>query len=86
MPRQARWPPSRTWRAALIRREHPAKPGARCRDLLAEYPVQVTDRADPREKLRVAGGGVVFAPICGVARGLKTAPPCRPRGLGVYRL
>jgi type I restriction enzyme R subunit len=36
---------------------------ARCRDLLRQDPVQVVDRADLREKLRVAGGGVVFTTI-----------------------
>jgi type I site-specific restriction-modification system R (restriction) subunit len=36
---------------------------ARCRDLLRQDPAQATDRADLREKLRVAGGGVVFTTI-----------------------
>jgi type I site-specific restriction-modification system R (restriction) subunit len=36
---------------------------ARCRDLLRQNPVQAADRADLREKLRVAGGGVVFTTI-----------------------
>jgi type I restriction enzyme, R subunit len=36
---------------------------ARCRDLLRQDPVQASDRADLREKLRVAGGGVVFTTI-----------------------
>ena len=36
---------------------------ARCRDLLRQDPVQAADRADLREKLRVAGGGVVFTTI-----------------------
>src|SRR5690349_20140242 len=36
---------------------------ARCRDLLRQQPVQAADRADLREKLRVAGGGVVFTTI-----------------------
>jgi type I restriction enzyme R subunit len=35
----------------------------RCRDLLRQDPVQAADRADLREKLRVAGGGVVFTTI-----------------------
>ncbi len=36
---------------------------ARCRDLLRQPPVQAADRADLREKLRVASGGVVFTTI-----------------------
>ncbi len=36
---------------------------ARCADLLRQPPVQATDRADLREKLRVASGGVVFTTI-----------------------
>ena len=36
---------------------------ARCRDLLRQPPVQATDRADLREKLKVASGGVVFTTI-----------------------
>jgi type I restriction enzyme R subunit len=36
---------------------------ARCHDLLRQDPVQAADRADLREKLRVAGGGVVFTTI-----------------------
>jgi type I restriction enzyme R subunit len=36
---------------------------ARCRDLLRQDPVQAADRADLREQLRVAGGGVVFTTI-----------------------
>ncbi|MFI5259543.1 MAG: type I restriction endonuclease subunit R, partial [Candidatus Limnocylindrales bacterium] len=36
---------------------------ARCRDLLRQDPVQAADRADLREKLHVAGGGVVFTTI-----------------------
>ena len=36
---------------------------ARCRDLLRQDPVQAADRADLRDKLRVAGGGVVFTTI-----------------------
>jgi type I restriction enzyme R subunit len=36
---------------------------ARCADLLRQDPVQAADRADLREKLRVAGGGVVFTTI-----------------------
>ena len=36
---------------------------ARCRDLLRQPPVQATDRADLREKLAVASGGVVFTTI-----------------------
>ena len=36
---------------------------ARCRDLLRQDPVQAADRADLREKLRVAGGGVVFTTV-----------------------
>lgn len=36
---------------------------ARCRDLLRQAPVQATDRADLREKLSVASGGVVFTTI-----------------------
>jgi type I restriction enzyme R subunit len=36
---------------------------ARCRDLLRQDPVQAVDRAGLREKLRVAGGGVVFTTI-----------------------
>jgi type I restriction enzyme R subunit len=36
---------------------------ARCRDLLRQDPVQAANRADLREKLRVAGGGVVFTTI-----------------------
>jgi type I restriction enzyme R subunit len=36
---------------------------ARCRDLLRQDPVQAADRTDLREKLRVAGGGVVFTTI-----------------------
>src|SRR5881397_3886415 len=36
---------------------------ARCRDLLRQPPVQAADRADLRERLRVAGGGVVFTTI-----------------------
>jgi type I restriction enzyme R subunit len=36
---------------------------ARCRDLLRQAPVQAENRADLREKLRVAGGGVVFTTI-----------------------
>ena len=36
---------------------------ARCSDLLRQDPVQAADRADLREKLRVAGGGVVFTTI-----------------------
>ncbi|MEJ7810678.1 MAG: type I restriction endonuclease subunit R [Gemmatimonadaceae bacterium] len=36
---------------------------ARCRDLLRQTPVQAESRADLREKLRVGGGGVVFATI-----------------------
>jgi type I restriction enzyme R subunit len=36
---------------------------ARCRDLLRQDPVQAADPADLREKLRVAGGGVVFTTI-----------------------
>ncbi len=36
---------------------------ARCRDLLRQEPVQAESRADLRERLRVAGGGVVFTTI-----------------------
>ena len=36
---------------------------ARCRDLLRQAPVQAENRADLREKLRVAAGGVVFTTI-----------------------
>lgn len=36
---------------------------ARCRDLLRQDPVQATDRADLRDKLSVASGGVVFTTI-----------------------
>ncbi len=36
---------------------------ARCRDLLRQSPVQAVDRADLREKLKVASGGVVFTTI-----------------------
>lgn len=36
---------------------------ARCRDLLRQAPVQAADRADLREKLAVAAGGVVFTTI-----------------------
>src|SRR5439155_1884312 len=36
---------------------------ARCRDLLRQAPVQVTDRADLRAKLAVASGAVVFTTI-----------------------
>ncbi len=36
---------------------------ARCHDLLRQQPVQAQDRSDLREKLRVAGGGVVFTTI-----------------------
>lgn len=36
---------------------------ARCSDLLRQPPVQAESRADLREKLRVAGGGVVFTTI-----------------------
>src|SRR5437870_7182627 len=36
---------------------------ARCRDLLRQTPVQAADRADLREKLKVASGGVVFTTI-----------------------
>jgi type I restriction enzyme R subunit len=36
---------------------------ARCRDLLRQDPVHAADRADLREKLRVAGGRVVFTTI-----------------------
>ena len=35
----------------------------RCRDLLRQSPVQAADRADLREKLKVAAGGVVFTTI-----------------------
>jgi type I restriction enzyme R subunit len=36
---------------------------ARCRDLLRQPPMQAEDRADLREKLKVASGGVVFTTI-----------------------
>jgi len=36
---------------------------ARCHDLLRQPPVQAADRADLREKLKVASGGVVFTTI-----------------------
>jgi type I restriction enzyme R subunit len=36
---------------------------ARCRDLLRQDPVQAASRDDLRQKLRVAGGGVVFTTI-----------------------
>ncbi len=36
---------------------------ARCQDLLRQAPVQAENRADLREKLRVASGGVVFTTI-----------------------
>ncbi|MBF0503347.1 MAG: type I restriction endonuclease subunit R, partial [Candidatus Riflebacteria bacterium] len=36
---------------------------ARCRDLLRQPPIQATDRADLRNKLKVAAGGVVFTTI-----------------------
>jgi type I restriction enzyme R subunit len=36
---------------------------ARCRDLLRQPPVQAADRADLREKLKVASGGAVFTTI-----------------------
>ena len=36
---------------------------ARCRDLLRQPPVQASDRADLREKLKVVAGGVVFTTI-----------------------
>jgi hypothetical protein len=36
---------------------------ARCRDLLRQPPMQVENRADLREKLRVGAGGVVFTTI-----------------------
>ncbi len=36
---------------------------ARCHDLLRQEPVQAESRADLRQRLRVAGGGVVFTTI-----------------------
>ena len=36
---------------------------ARCRELLRQAPVQAADRADLRQKLKVASGGVVFTTI-----------------------
>src|SRR5690606_38687444 len=36
---------------------------ARCQDLLRQAPVQAESRADLREKLRVASGGVIFTTI-----------------------
>jgi type I restriction enzyme, R subunit len=36
---------------------------ARCKDLLRQVPVQAENRADLREKLRVASGGVIFTTI-----------------------
>ena len=36
---------------------------ARCHDLLRQSPMQAADRADLREKLKVASGGVVFTTI-----------------------
>jgi len=36
---------------------------ARCKELLRQPPVQAADRADLREKLKVASGGVVFTTI-----------------------
>ena len=36
---------------------------APCRELLRQDPVQAADRADLREKLRVAGGSVIFTTI-----------------------
>lgn len=36
---------------------------ARCKELFRQDPVQATDRADLREKLKVASGGVVFTTI-----------------------
>ena len=36
---------------------------ARCHDLLRQSPVQAADRADLREKLKVASGGVIFTTI-----------------------
>ena len=36
---------------------------ARCKDLLRQPPVQAADRADLREKLKVASGGVIFTTI-----------------------
>ena len=36
---------------------------ARCKDLLRQAPVQAESRADLREKLRVAAGGVIFTTI-----------------------
>lgn len=36
---------------------------ARCRDLLRQPPAQAASRSDLRDKLRVAGGGVVFTTI-----------------------
>jgi type I restriction enzyme R subunit len=38
-------------------------PFARCHDLLRQPPVQAADRADLRDKLKVASGGVVFTTI-----------------------
>ncbi|MGA8147817.1 MAG: type I restriction endonuclease subunit R [Gallionellaceae bacterium] len=48
---------------------------ARCKELLRQPPVQAADRADLREKLKVASGGVVFTTI------QKFFPPSPPAPL-----
>jgi type I restriction enzyme R subunit len=61
---------------------------ARCHDLLRQSPVQAASRADLREKLKVASGGVVFTTIQKFippsAGGPRPPPPPR-RGVGGVR-
>ena len=51
---------------------------ARCRDLLRQTPVQAADRADLREKLKVASGGVVFTTSRSSSPGREEGRPRMP--------
>jgi type I restriction enzyme R subunit len=55
---------------------------ARCRDLLRQPPVQAADRADLREKLKVASGGVVFTTIQKFFPESPSPPPSPTEGRG----
>lgn len=57
---------------------------ARCHDLVRQLPVQAKDRADLREKLKVASGGVVFTTIQKFLPETRRPPP-RALGTAQYR-
>ena len=55
---------------------------ARCKELLRQPPVQAADRADLREKLKVASGGVVFTTIQKFFPDSPSPRPSPPGGRG----